>query len=70
MNNEIEDKIEKHLSKFFNKMNVENLNDVDFENFARLQSKLFPDMLLFMEEEEILDLYYKSYQRKRRIEIL
>jgi len=37
----------------------------DFHKWALLQSKIFPDMLNFNTEEEILDMFYKVYHRKR-----
>ncbi len=44
---------------------VLNLCDEEFEELSKQQSKLFPDLLLFRSEEDIIDEFYQYYKKKR-----
>ena len=44
---------------------VLNMTIEEFDKLAKNQSKLYPDLLLFREEEDIIDDFYKYYGRKR-----
>ena len=44
---------------------IKNLLIDEFDKLAKEQSKKFPDLLFFREEEEIIDDFYEYYHRKR-----
>jgi len=45
--------------------NVKNLPIDKFDQLARKQSLLFPDLLNFRDEEGIIDDFYEYYERRR-----
>lgn len=45
---------------------IHNLPIDEFDKLAREQSTIFPDMLLIIDEEEIIDTFYRQYKRERK----
>ena len=45
-------------------MNVKDLSEKEFYELAKSQSKIFPDLLMFREEDEIIKDFYDYYKRK------
>ena len=41
----------------------------EFDKLAKDQSKLYPDMLYFMTEDKIVEMFYDIYSRKKPNEI-
>jgi hypothetical protein len=48
---------------------IKNLPIDDFDKLAHEQSRLFPDLLLFRSESEIIDDFYNYYGRKKTINL-
>ncbi len=44
---------------------IQKLSDEDFYSLAIKQKNFFLDMLKICDEEEILDIFYRQYKRKR-----
>lgn len=55
--------------KAFQETGTESLQNMPLDKFhewALIQKNLFPDMLYFNTEEEIIDMFYKAFNRRRR----
>jgi hypothetical protein len=44
---------------------IHNLPIDKFNILAKMQSTLFPDLLKIIDEEEIIDTFYREYKRER-----
>ncbi len=44
---------------------IHNLPIDEFDKLAKIQSFIFPNILLFQTEEETIDMFYRAYKRKK-----
>jgi hypothetical protein len=53
--------------RFFSltKEEIEHLSIKEFDELAKEQSAIFPDLLKITDEEEIINTFYRAYNRKR-----
>ncbi len=47
-------------------LHISNLSEEDFDRLAKTQWIRFPNLLLFNEEEDIIDKFYEKYSRERK----